>query len=418
MYPYKSKINYIHNENNTEIINKNLKISPDLYPDNFILKIKEEDNDENKSIMYLDSDVSSDFEDDYGDYNDYGEYKYIYEENNYFEEEKLKKNDSFYVENETKNQEYKGLYLLEKKGLDENSTENIFIVPYHIKTVESFSFIQIMLNKTIFNNTENISFLSFKNNDKKITETKNYAFNVFEQTIKKYFQKDYFLVENNYKGYKNYQNNTFIFFDISNLNIDNYFIKRNDVIWFAVYDEIINYKKICNFKIDNFVVNFFRENIDFLNILDLKTNENYDYPIIAYTGNNIQKIKFENVFGTVKTQQYFGDYYYFTTYNEAIKETLRKITQTNANFKGGIARFVLFLKKTKYILTDNDYVENWDNKYDTLYVNNKNYKMYSNPCWVAKKYEQQYPLSYHIINFENCDVHKEKMDNFNNFYIT
>lgn len=218
-----------------------------------------------------------------------------------------------------------------------------------------------------------------------------------------------------YKGNFIDKNNLYMFFDISNLNIDNFYISTNDTIWFLTYDEIINHNKICNFNIDMEVVDFFNENSYFLNIRNTLTNEIYDYPIVVYTGNIIQKTKFQSIFGNVRSEKSMGNYYYFTTYNEAVKNSLKVIE--SEIISGGIVRFCVFLKKIKHIINSDDYINKWYEKYDSLFINNLNFNLDNYPCWVIKNYEQQYPLSYHItkMNIDKRLHHFE--NNFENFYI-
>ena len=419
MYPLKSNINYFVKENNDISNNK------EINNNNFI-------------------------EEDFFDCYDRDNYDSYFENNNN-NNNNLKENDvlckNFFNKDDIL---YRGLKYLNKNKLNTENIKNInniFLVPYHISNNENNAFIQILLNKNKNKNNNEISFLKIDNYEDKEKLIENYCFNyllnVIFDIIKIYknsfscydnennYIDDYNIVNddynindeekikknNKYKGYKLINNNLYLFFDISVLNIDNFYINKSNPFWFCSYDEIINSKKICNFNINNDVCYFFNNNMYFLQIENKKNNELYEIPIIVYTGNTIQKIKFQNIFGNIKTDNYFGDYYYFTTYNEAVKNSLQKLDNNEEVLGGGISKFALFLKKIKYIINDDDYLKNWEDKYDSLYVSNKNFMLNNVPCWIIKDYNNQYPLTYHITSLKIEDLEKYKMNNFIDFNI-
>ena len=422
MYPLKSNINYFVKENNNISNNK--------------------ENNTNNNIFIEECE-------DFFHYYNKDNYDFYFEKRN---NDKLKEND---IDNDIfdktifikDNILYRGLNHLNKNKLNIDNIKNIkdiFLVPYHISSNESNAFIQILLNKNKTN--DDISFLKINNYEDKEKILEIYCFNYLLSIIfdiikiyknsfscyeydnnDDYNNDDYNSVNNNdeekikknnkYKGYKLINNNLYLFFDISVLNIDNFCVNKSNPFWFCSYDEIINSKKICNFNINNDVNNFFNNNIHFLEIENKKNNQLYEIPIIVYTGNTFQKIKFQNIFGNIKTEHYFGDYYYFTTYNEAVKNSLQKIDNNEEVLGGGISKFALFLKKIKYVINDDDYLKNWEDKYDSLYVSNKNFMLINVPCWIVKDYINQYPLTYHITSLKVEDLQKYKMNNFIDFNI-
>jgi len=236
-----------------------------------------------------------------------------------------------------------------------------------------------------------------------------------------------------FKGFLHENNELFLFFDSTNCENNLYDIYKKTKIWYALIDEIINHRHICNLQIDNSVTDFFINHIDFIYLKD-KNNVNYEIPVVAYSGQPEHKLNFTYVFGvTKKTKNAFmGPYYYFTDYKNSIKECGWSLTN-KPEFKdnkliteneygkyiktGGIVRFAIFLGINKIILNDNldksietcyesshinDYEGKWTEHNDSVYIgklklsNDTHNKHY--PYWVLKTYEQQVPLSYHFIN--------------------
>jgi len=425
MYPQKSNIIYL---NEIYIHNKNNKL-------NEIKNISKININEIKLINHLNNlnDLNNMNEmndlDDMNEINNTNEIDEIDEINDLYE-----LNNNLFNYNQEIKYEYKGLKLLNKdlnnitKYKNLKYSSNIIFIPYHIIKNEESPFIQIFLNKI----KNNIEFLQFDCKDETIFQNEksmfDFMFSIMDELIENNISVNYNTnIKELFKGYKIYENKLYLFFDVSNINIDNFYISNNDLLWFCSYDEIINHNKNCNFLIDKNVVNFFNYNIDFLQINNISTQEVYDYPNILYTGNTIQKSKFENIFGNVKQENFFGDYYNFTTYNEAVKNSLKKLTsiEENENYVGGgIVRYAVFLKEIKYIIDDNsvnsfEKINNWNIKYDSLFINYKNSKfnIVNYPCWIIKSYTQQYPLTYHITKTNINDLDNYKNNNFDNFYI-
>jgi hypothetical protein len=429
MYPQKSNIIYlneiyIHNKNNKlnerSIINRNeIKLINHLNNLNDLNNMNEMNdlNSMDEITKYNNNEVSNEIDEIYD----------LDEVNN---------NILFNYNQEIK-YEYKGLKLLNKNLNDITKyknlkySSNIIFIPYHITKNEELPFIQIFLNKKT-DNKNNLEFLQFNYKDETIFKNEksmfDFMFYIMDKLIENNISHNYNTnIKELFKGYKVYDDRLYLFFDVSNINIDNFYISNNDLLWFCSYDEIINHNKICNFLIDKNVVNFFNHNIDFLQIINISTQEIYDYPNILYTGNTIQKSKFENIFGNVKQENCFGDYYNFTTYNEAVKNSLKKLTsiEENENYVGGgIVRYAVFLKEINYIIDDNSFnnfekINNWNIKYDSLFINYKNLKfnIVNYPCWIIKSYTQQYPLTYHITKTNINDLDNYKNNNFDNFYI-
>jgi hypothetical protein len=158
------------------------------------------------------------------------------------------------------------------------------------------------------------------------------------------------------------------------------------------------------------------------------------------------KLKFTAIFGTGKSENegIVGPYYYFTSYQKAIKNggwsknemdevrNGKKITEEHGKYnQGGIVRFAIFLGSSKVSLNypkdeideslyksqkvkDNessieiqtmritDYDGKWTEEHDSIYIGNLELDdgrgLTEGPYWVVKEYDQQIPLSFHYID--------------------
>ena len=249
-----------------------------------------------------------------------------------------------------------------------------------------------------------------------------------------------------FNGFKVLNNNIYIFFDLTQCAI-----KQSDLLWnsnnlwFAIIDEIINTKTICNILIDECVTHLFIQNTD-LCFLQNRGNKDYTLPIVAYVARYDPKLHFTFVFGVSKSlnTSILGAYYYFTNYNNSFHPNsvmiVNHVCETNAPphnvsqtlFSRGIIRFALFIENIKIIQNlPNDPIDNseikkkrshdnlldinhetlvsrisdhngkWTTEYDSAYIGNillddGNY-IKDTPITVIRDYDQQVPLSYHYI---------------------
>ena len=255
-----------------------------------------------------------------------------------------------------------------------------------------------------------------------------------------------------FSGFKVLNNNIYIFFDLTRCAI-----KQSDLLWntnntwFAIIDEIVNAKSICNILIDECVTHLFVQNPD-LCYLQNRQNENYVLPVVAYVARDDPKLHFTFVFGVSKSlnTSILGAYYYFTNFKNSFHPNsgmimnhvvdtstpTRKVSQTL--FAKGIIRFALFIAKTKMIQNlPSDPVDNseikkqrsqnnlldtnhetlvsrisdhngkWATDYDSAYIghillDDGNY-IKDSPITVIRDYDQQVPLSYHYITNASPD---------------
>ena len=344
----------------------------------------------------------------------------------------------------------------------ETGTINICI--YQINVSGKTPFIQYILQK---NNSQHkkqpdvIKFPTF--NYVKGMDIMSYCQSILDMTFICYSEnmKEENKGEYVYKGFTNNNNQFQLFFDCSLYNIDVHKLYRENDLYLTLMDEIVNHQSICNFKIDQEVVDFFMNHPNFVYLVD--ADEYYiETPIVAYAGCNYNQLEFSSIFGisTSKPESLMGPYYYFTDYQNAIKaggwankeiqnklkkssqNTSQKSTQKMVDYdehgrfiKGGLIRFAIFPGNTKVTTncldnsTDKSQITQnmleldsstmeyknarntirfsdrdalWTQKYDSVYVGPMgldNGDTYQEaPMWVLKDYEQQIPLTIHSID--------------------
>jgi len=238
-----------------------------------------------------------------------------------------------------------------------------------------------------------------------------------------------------FNGFYIFDNNLYLFFDITNCNIKVNDVYNNSLLWFGLIDEIVNHKNICNIKIDEQVTNLFTLN-DKLCFLNDENDESYEIPIVGFVGTNKDKASFKSIFGEPAQNKnaIFGPYFYFTNFSNVFKNSF--ISEES----DCIVRFVLFMGKVKYIdnnvndtidesdikkirIQDSSFDQNlerltmritdhdgkWSKTFDSAYLGNVELDngeyLKDTPVIVIRDYEQQIPLGYHYINKKTLDGH-------------
>lgn len=264
-----------------------------------------------------------------------------------------------------------------------------------------------------------------------------------------------FISEIEFKGLYFYENNVYAFIDLTKLEINNDLINRNSNYWFALLDEIINTRKICDIPVNYHVIEFFLNNNEFIYFKNSK-NEQIEIPSVVYTGSHDKKLQFTFMFGNAPSDNnsILSSGFYFTNYINAFRQGGwskdykpefkydKKITEeddlnTNGKYtKGGIIRYALFLgnnlvkmnypsdaideseiKRNKLKLENgcnDDYIYEkmtlrisdhdglWKQNYDSVYLgkielDNGDY-LKNAPLYVVDDYYNYTPLSYHYID--------------------
>jgi hypothetical protein len=269
-----------------------------------------------------------------------------------------------------------------------------------------------------------------------------------------------------YKGFYALNENLYMFFDLTLMEIQLSDVYRENNLWFCLIYEILNSKHVCGIPIAESVqaMLFSAPKYPFY-VLHDETGVQYEVPNVVYVGAHEKKIKFIHTFGVSKniSSSILGPYYYFTNFYNASKqgtwaanaepETIFGKLATDNEYgrytKGGVVRFALFLGKTnvklnfpldevdlsqtkrerlldksldtnyeKQTMRLSDYDGNWAKMYDTVVLANvvldDGTKLRDTPMYVCKDYERQYPLTYHYLDKK---IVGEKYDNNSHFSI-
>uniref|UniRef100_A0A6C0D9U8 Uncharacterized protein n=1 Tax=viral metagenome TaxID=1070528 RepID=A0A6C0D9U8_9ZZZZ len=259
-----------------------------------------------------------------------------------------------------------------------------------------------------------------------------------------------------FKGLYICENNVYVFIDLTKVEINNNLMSKNSIYWFALLDEIVNKKQICNIPISCEVTDLFLTNSEFIYFKNSK-EEQIEIPTVVYTGTHEKNLEFEFIFGNSASDNssILSSGFYFTDYNNAFRlggwsldykdefKYGKKVTEVeNGKYsKGGITRYALFLgnnlikmnypndtideseikkerlnntfsdadrMKTldytyeKMTLRISDHDGLWKQNYDSVYLgklelDDGNF-LKNTPMYVAKDYYSHTPLSYHYID--------------------
>lgn len=269
-----------------------------------------------------------------------------------------------------------------------------------------------------------------------------------------------------YKGYYCVKEKMYVFFDLTKMEIKLNDVYRENNLWFCLIYEILNSGHVCGTLVSDSVKTFLLSNVykyPFFLLQD-ENEDPYEVPYVVYVGTHEKKLNFIYTFGVSKNNNddsLFGPYYYFTDFNNAIRqggwsmnnksETLFGKIMTDNEFgrykKGGIIRFALFLgkvnvklnlksdevdlsqiKKDRLLDTTldtnyerltiriSDYDGLWVKKYDTIIAEDieldDGSKLRNTPMYVSKDYERQCPLSYHYLNKKTLGEKYDKSSHF------
>jgi hypothetical protein len=330
---------------------------------------------------------------------------------------------------------YKGEDILNKTYEDDLINYNsVFICPYTVNNMSKFPFLQFLLIKNMFElEFIEIPIFEKKDPDDFLNFSKTILFNLLLFSDNRNDTNDTNDID--FKGYYEYNNNLYLFFDITKceLNINDIYLSNS--LWLALVDEILNHRHLCNIKINKSITNFFTNNDAFCFLLN-KENNSYEIPITGFVEKEEKKLNFTYIFGESRSDinSILGPFYYFTNFYEAFKIRYEKDEKEEVKIsKNGLVRFALFSGTTKYIenhpndkiddsqvkqdrlkdttLDQNmerltmritDYDGKWSKeKYDSVYLGNielDNGTLFNKAMIVLKDYEQQTPLSYHYID--------------------
>lgn len=283
------------------------------------------------------------------------------------------------------------------------NTQNIHLVAYNINTQARLPFIQFMLHKNHENNCLSFPSIHITNNN----------INNIKLDIQESIQIE--LTNIKYKGHTILNDSVYVFINIIEPPA-NLFMPRNQKYWFCIVDEIVNYKKACNFDILSNVTTFLLSNPDFFLLKDSDSLENIEIPIVAYSGSTFNETEITATFGPSRQSEtsMFGANYYFTTYEKSVElggwspqkspeykfNNLITDTLTGQYIKGGINRYALFCLDQHVIykpLTNYKIITGCDSIYVGEIQLNENI-LNDASIWVIKKEDQMVCLSYHLLD--------------------
>lgn len=322
---------------------------------------------------------------------------------------------------------------LENFIFEENGPIMIHICGYEVVNNSKYPFLKYLLLKDIYDDELKFPELPY------IGQTNNNASNILNY-IDNYLSELLLLqdvsvikLKSKFVGYLQYDKEVFIFYDLTECELNINDIYSSNIMWFTLIDEIINTKTLCNFNVSEKTTSFFNYNPEFCVLKDPK-NENYESPVVAYVARDDKRLNFTYIFGvshSSDTNAILGPSYYFTDFKNSFTcKNSHKISIIPQ--KKGVIRFALFLGKTKIInnnsgdendesdikrerlldekldtkyealtmrITDHD--GKWVSSYDSVYLSNillddGNY-FKNGPIFAIKDYEQQHPISYHYI---------------------
>jgi len=323
----------------------------------------------------------------------------------------------------------------------------IFLYVYNINTSGKYPFLQIILSN--YGQTElGLPILPIYTSFNR-EQLKSYS-KVYLSGILQVDNFDKFDANASFDGFYEYDENLYLFFDISTCGLDSFDDTYSTaLIRYALIDEIINHKHVCNIPIISETSDFFTDNISICHLMN-EHHHLYEIPVVGYVGKQTpEKIQFTYTFGeSAKNKSaILGPHFYFTGFNYSIRQggwspnykpehlNGRLITDNDMGryTKGGIIRFALFPGRTKYVenmpndpideseikkerlrdtsldmkrevmtLRISDHDANWVKHYDSVYLGNIELDdgsfLEDIPMLVLKDYNQQIPLSYHFID--------------------
>jgi hypothetical protein len=338
-----------------------------------------------------------------------------------------------------KAKEHLNLYFDE----DITTFNNVYISAYNVNVSSLEPFLNFLLIKSKMSDKlkfpEVPIFKHFQSNEL-INYSKIFLFGLFKLND---FEKFIDLII--FNGFYKFENDLYLFFDITKCTIQLNNIYSNSTTWFALIDEIVNHKNVCNIKLENKVTNLFLSNDNFCFLVDSNDNS-YEIPVVSFIGTTNEKVNFKYVFGESSQNKnaILGPYFYFTNFVNSFTCQNHNFQENNEyKFNDCIIRFALFTGKVKYIennlndpndeseikkqrledeindqnierltirITDHDGL--WSRDFNSVYLGQTELDngMYlkNTPIFVVKEYEQQCPLSYHYINKKTLDYEKDE----------
>lgn len=338
--------------------------------------------------------------------------------------------DDIYEPEEPKYYKYRGKMVLNstyRNSLSSYKKVNIFAYEVRNNNSSKVPFMQVLLSKSTVSDVLNLPsipiLVTINSKEELIDYVKVCLFGIIDDKDFEEFDK---IV--NFDGFYEYDNELFLFFDITQckLNLDDIYLHSS--LRFGLIDEIISRWNICNIPIDSKIKRmlFSNSNVEYLCYLEDKKRNKYEIPSVVYTSKLNNRLNYHYIFGETKTDDIFGTQYYFKDFQEAVKDACKLEGQS------GVVRYAVILGTTKYVenrhedpndlsetkvnkLTDpsgnphferltmriTDYDGKWTEKYDSIILGQvllDNEEVLNRQITAVKDYEQQTPLSFHYVD--------------------
>lgn len=337
-----------------------------------------------------------------------------------------------------------------------HKASSINIILYNLVTSEVNPFVLFLLYK---NDNNTLEFPTINKNELPKNKTAQEYIHKLEKAYEKIFEKSKSKDESNddidniinidYSGYLLKDSELYLFLAYNNdeNKIELEHNKYKSRYWWTLSSELVNYKKVLSFDVDDNVTQFFLNNSTLLYVYDNTLNP-YESPVVGYYGGYYKQISTVVALGLKREKPYasFGPFYYFGDYKQAMRyaiwSSLKKPMEVNGKLitkdeegkyeKGGLVRFVLFTGKMKIMMgrpedpdddsdisikgqKDNEFIKatlkfrdnngKWIKEYNSIgygkqniYLKSKHKEITLNPMIALKDYEQQIPLGYYYVN--------------------
>lgn len=318
------------------------------------------------------------------------------------------------------------------------SYQGVFFCVYNVNTKGKYPFLQYLL----FNDGENMVFPEFMASCDLDDESIIPYLLVYLSGILQVTNYGSFVEQIQFDGFFKWKSNLYVFIDLNKfeLNVDDAHLKMTAGL--CLVHEIVNVGMYLDMNISAPVTRFFKDNLSLLWLYD-EYNTQYEIPIVGYVAKPTEKkVDFTYIFGQTAEDKMsiLGPYFYFMVNAEdAITSCKNLLEKDMSDKKGnrdkcGIVRFALFCGAHKYIenapndpvdksvikmerlmdvYLDNkiekmtmrisDYDGNWANEYDSVYLADieldDGSKIEISEIIVLKAYDQQLPLTYHLLQF-------------------
>ena len=313
--------------------------------------------------------------------------------------------------------------------------EKIVNISLFKRVNHAYPFLEFLLEKEK-NSQESLIFLSMKH--RKTSKISDEIFSFLESVDDRY-TKEHLVIRG---VLSDSQPVVFVEYKEEEYKLDE--IMRDNRYWWVLSFEIALSRTVCNFPVSKNVTSVFNKNSKLLCLSHKGTP--LTVPVALYYGNEYNNISKVVGIGMKREnhEAMLGPFYYFSDYNKAVKDGMWKnkkveiptsiqVDEHNRFENGGIIRFAVFYdnmitflnhhddeQDDSLILKDliekdgenqfllasrklRDHDGDWSKEHDCAYVGpvknpETGKKISKHPIFVVKKFEQQFPISYHRLD--------------------